>query len=391
MYLLNFRKQSNQVELDWFFAHLDADKTRIRSVTKSALSQARKQLSHHAFIELNDGLIDQVYGGAYYAQWRGFRLCAIDGTSVRLPAEADIVDAFGVQHGRAGQADCAMATGSVFYDVLNHLVIDASLHPFHTPERECAVQHLERSLANDLILYDRGYPAFWLYAWHRQHQRAFCMRATTQRSKQIQDFIASGKQQARVRFTPNHPSRETCERKGLSTEPVMLRLIRVDLPNEVEVLVTNLLDEEAFEAAAFKALYHLRWGVEEQYKHLKQWVEIENFSGKSAQSVEQDFYARIVASNLTALMRLMAQKQLEKRTAKRKHAYQVNGAYALSQMKHRLVALIHRAQGNIMPLITQIVQAISRCCEAVRPNRKYPRKLKNIKNKLHFPAYKSAL
>lgn len=147
------------------------------SVTKSALSQARKQLSHHAFIELNDGLVDQVYGGQFhYAKWRGFRLCAIDGTSVRLPAEADIVDAFGVQRGRAGQADCAMAMGSVFDDVLNHLVIDSSVYPFHTPERECAVQHLERSLENDLILYDRGYPAFWLYAWHRQHQRAFCMR-----------------------------------------------------------------------------------------------------------------------------------------------------------------------------------------------------------------------
>ncbi len=45
------------------------------------------------------------------------------------------------------------------------------------------------------------------------------------------------------------------------------------------------------------------------YKRLKQWVEIENFSGKSVLSIQQDFYAKIVASNLTALMEIAAQKK----------------------------------------------------------------------------------
>ena len=36
----------------------------------------------------------------------------------------------------------------------------------------------------------------------------------------------------------------------------------------------------------------------------------ENFSGKSALSVQQDFYAKIVASNLTALMAMAAQKNI---------------------------------------------------------------------------------
>jgi len=41
---------------------------------------------------------------------------------------------------------------------------------------------------------------------------------------------------------------------------------------------------------------------------LKQWVEVENFSEKSSLSVQQDFYAKIVASNLTSLMAMAAQK-----------------------------------------------------------------------------------
>jgi len=46
----------------------------------------------------------------------------------------------------------------------------------------------------------------------------------------------------------------------------------------------------------------LRWGIEENYKRLKQWLEIENFSGKSVLTIKQDFYAKIVAENLTTLV-----------------------------------------------------------------------------------------
>lgn len=79
-------------------------------------------------------------------------------------------------------------------------------------------------------------------------------------------------------------------------------------PNEVEVLITNLVDSEQYDVSDFKSLYHLRWDVEENYKWLKQWVEIENFAGKSALSVQQDFYAKIVSTNLTGLMTMESQK-----------------------------------------------------------------------------------
>ena len=70
-----------------------------------------------------------------------------------------------------------------------------------------------------------------------------------------------------------------------------------------------MMDCEAYEVDLFKELYYLCWGIEENYKRLKQWVEIENFSGKSVLSIQQDFYAKIVASNLTALMEIAAQKK----------------------------------------------------------------------------------
>jgi len=392
LYLLNLRKHSNQVELDQFFTAIHDNNEATQLVTKSAFFQARKQLSPTAFIELNHQLIDTIYhSGHQHETWKGFRLCAIDGSVIRLPPETDIADYFGVQKGRDGRADCPMGMASVYYDLLNHLAIDASINPKGTSERLCAQQHLAYAGDNDLIIYDRGYNAFWLYTLHIQHHHAFCMRARTNKDLLVKDFIASNKNEAVVTFTPRKIAIGICQQKGLPETPIQLRLIRVELDNEVEVLITNLMDTDQYPAHIFKSLYHLRWGVEEHYKRLKQWVEIENFSGKSTLSVQQDFYAKIVAANLTALMALGAQQITAKETKHLKRNYQINFAQALSKMKHRIVHLVLHAHSDMSLLIERTLRYISRTVEAVRKGRSSPRKLKIIKNDIHYPAYKSAL
>lgn len=141
----------------------------------------------------------------------------------------------------------------------------------------------------------------------------------------------------------------------------------------------------------FKIPYHLRWGIEENYKRLKQWVEIESFSGKSVLSVQQDFYAKIVASNLTTLMTIPAQEKVDKRTLHLEQNYQVNSAQALSKMKYQLVSFILDAHKGILQEIERIVDYISLTIEVVRKGRSVPRKLKSIKNDIHFSSYKSSL
>jgi hypothetical protein len=152
-------------------------------VTKSAFFQARKQLSYKAFIELNRQIIDTTYKSYDHLKtWRGFRLCAVDGSSIRLPNTPDITAHFGVHKGRKEQANCTMGIASIFYDVLNYLVIDSCIHPSGYSERACASEHVQHATQNDLVIYDRGYPAFWLYAFHIKQKSFFCMREKTKLS-----------------------------------------------------------------------------------------------------------------------------------------------------------------------------------------------------------------
>ena len=390
--MLNFRKHSNQVELDQFYSHLNEKNRSRQHITKSAFFQARKQISHTAFIDLNQRIISNIYKNKNnYKTWKGFRLCAVDGTTIRLPSTPDVIQHFGMQKYKNNQGDCSIGMASVFYDVLNNIVIDSSLNPHKTSERECVINHLVQAGKNDLVLYDRGYVAFWLYALHIKHNHHFCMRAKTNQSLIVKDFIKSKKKDALVTFYPNKSSIETCKKKGLSTKPLTLRLVRVELPNEVEVLITNLTDDSKYKVNVFKSLYHMRWGIEENYKRLKQWVEIENFSGKSALSVQQDFYSKIVSTNLTALMVMGSQKIVSKKTKNGKLKYHVNFAQALSKMKHHVVYLIRYAHKSIVGTIKKIVFYISQTIEAVRDGRTAPRKVKHTNNNLYFSAYKSSL
>lgn len=284
-----------------------------------------------------------------------------------------------------------MGMASIFYDVLNHMAIDSMVKPNNTSEKQGASEHLKHAGENDLILYDRGYPGFWLYALHTKLKQAFCMRAKTKQCLIVKDFIKSNKKESTVTYRPNKTSIKTCEEKGLPTTPIKLRLVRVDLPSGIEVLITNLMAPDKYDASVFKSLYHLRWSIEENYKRLKQWVEIENFSGKSALSVQQDFHAKIVATNLTALMAMAAQKIITTKTKVLKLKYQINFAQAISKMKHKMVYLIVHAHSDIKLLIERTIRYISKTIEAVRDGRSAPRRLKNIKNDIHFPAYKSSL
>ena len=64
-------------------------------------------------------------------------------------------------------------------------MLDVKLTPYKTSERDLALQHLEHAEENDLILYDRGHPVFWLILVHKAFKRDFCMRVRSNFNNQV--------------------------------------------------------------------------------------------------------------------------------------------------------------------------------------------------------------
>ena len=397
---MNNLKRALQDELDSFFSVLGNSVSGglQRVVTKAALSKARRKLKHTAFIEFNQEAMKIFYnqpeGGK---RWNGFRLLSVDGSKLNLPNEADIADHFGTSKG----SPQPRALLSSLYDPLNQMHVDQQLAPFKTSERELASRHLSATEEGDLILYDRGYPAFWLFAQHRAMGRDFCMRLTWNFYNEARDLYLRPEsdkiEECEITLTSNRESREKCNALGVSATPITLRLIRVPLnepedkesKEHYEILITSLVDQEACPAEEFGPLYHLRWGVEEGYKRLKLRSELESWSGRTVESIYQDTHAKALTLNLNTLAVLAAEEEAAERSLRRKerkHIYAVNRAQALSRMKDTVVRLTTLL--NPRNLIDELVTSASKLLEPVRPGRSNKRKPRPAAGNRYKHSYK---
>jgi hypothetical protein len=236
LYFINFIKGSYQDELDHFFKALFRLDVPVSFVTKMALSLARKKLKHTAFIEFNHHLIEFFYDKFRTIKtWHGFNLFAIDGSTQKLYKYKDISDHFGVMKPKTG-SPCAMARISQMFDVLNKVTVDAIISPYHTGERELLKNHILKLLPNDLLLLDRGYPAYWVFNLILSQGGHFCARIS-KKWEIVQKFIEEGEQEAFIDLHASSQSVKECMDMGIGTLPLKLRPIRIQLDTgEIEVL-----------------------------------------------------------------------------------------------------------------------------------------------------------
>lgn len=387
LFLINMVKRALQDELDEYFRALrPGQPVAERVVSKSAFSQARKKLKYSAFMELNEAQLAYFYEHFESQRWHGWRLLAIDGSLADVPDTPELRKHFGVWGSRHGHGS-AKGRLSQLFDVLNQVTLEATIQPKNRGERDLAATHLAQLGSGDLLLLDRGYPAFWLFAAIIKQNAHFCARLEVNKWKIAQRFIKSGALEQRVTLFPSSKARRDCRERGLPLEPLTLRLIRVDLPdNEVEVLISSLLDPSHFTYPEFKELYFQRWPVEEDYKVIKSRLQVENWSGRSVEAVYQDFYATIFTKNLAAIVAQPAQQCLAHQTSTRKHPYQINMTNLISKLKDTLLHLFHDL--DLPPLFQALWHQMLRTIEPVRPNRSFPRK-KPVERKRFPMNYKS--
>ena len=161
-----------------------------------------------------------------------------------------------------------MARLSQLFDPLNKIAIDAIIRPKAIGERELAADHFLKLMPNDLVLLDRGYPAWWLFALILSMKAQFCSRISS-KWLIVRSFLASGQKQRVILLPVPITSVKTAQQMGLDLKPLKLRLIRIDNGDKTQVLITSLTDTDTYPLNIFSDLYRLRWPTEEDYKAIK--------------------------------------------------------------------------------------------------------------------------
>jgi hypothetical protein len=377
--IINF-KSSIQRELDSFFKALSKSDFKIREVTKSAFTQARAKLNPWAFKRLNEVAINTFYEQVEYYTWYGMRTLAVDGSRLVLPNHPTVIEEFG-QHNFGPKADSprSLALVSMLYDVLNLVTIDAEIAPYSNSEGDLLSKHLDKIKAGDLLLLDRGYPCFWLLFMLKARNIEFCVRLKDNWWLKVKDFTESDEIERIVTFSlPKKDRKKLAEYPHMQDSTITCRLIKVVLETgEKEILCTSLTDKEKYLHEEFESLYHYRWNEEEAYKLLKSRIELENFSGKTAKAVKQDFHAKVFLMSLcSAYAHPIEEKVIEEYKAdkERKFDQKINRTNALSMTQDILIAVFIRREFD--KALKAFDSVVEKTREIIRPGRNVPRNKK---------------
>jgi hypothetical protein len=198
-------------------------------------------------------------------------------------------------------------------------------------ERSLALEHIQtlsglESFARrrELILFDRGYPSFEFIKSLQDKEIYYVMRA---QKNFILERELKGKRDCRV---------------TLGNSGLRVRAVRIALAGgETETLVTNI-GEERIAYEAFAELYHKRWGIETKYQTVKQRMELENFSGRLADNIKQDFYAMMTVSNIMGHFMREANREVQKARegSGNRYEYRVHVNHAVGVYQDRLIAVV---------------------------------------------------
>lgn len=341
---------SIQRDLDRFFKSMENSDFSIRRVTKSAFTQARSKLDPWAFRRLNDIAVNTFYSENEVYTWYGMRTLSVDGSRLVLPNHQSVREEFGVhKFGPKADSEKSLALCSMLYDVLNLVNIDAQIAPFTASERELLYLHMEKLMPNDLLLLDRGYPSIALFFLLMAKGVEFCVRMKENWWLEINNFSKSDDKERVVTFKlPKKDRKLLKEYPEWYEKEISCRLIKITLESgENEILCTSLTDMEKFLYDDFSELYHYRWNEEEAYKLFKCRIEIENFSGKTAKAVKQDFYAKTFLMTLCAAYSHPIDEKVRKEFKADKiriHSQKINRTNAIAMTKDILIGVFIRKE-----------------------------------------------
>lgn len=356
--------KSIQRELDDFFQRLNQEDFSIRAVTKGALTQARAKLKPEAFVMLDEVTRRNFYDSAAIYKWDRYNVRVIDGSTMVLPSHPSIKEEFG-EHKFGPNADSArsIARISLLYDPLNGITIDGQMAGYSSSEKELCKRHLAHLKKGDLVMFDRYYAGHDLM-WSLHKRRIdFLFRMKESWWNVVKGFMEEKTNDKIIKLD--------CK-KGM----IDVRLVKYKLPNgKIQVFCTSVLDQKKFDPNDLGELYQCRWGIEETYKTLKNWIELENFSGKTALAVKQDFYSKIFLMNICAAFSHPVAEKIKQE----KKGFQVNKVQGLAMMSVLPIPLF--LLGKAQQAIDAFDNLLSKTTQRVRRGRNFVRKRQVAKKK----------
>ena len=376
VYLFYTSKQAMNINISNI--RMDLPELDFPKVSKQAVSKARQGIVPSLFQDLFTLSVDIFYKSIdKRKRWRDrFHIYAVDGSRISLPNSKSNFENYSEMFSKKNpKRRWSMALCSVIYDVCNDFIVHGLLKNYLGSERHAALQHCKdleslNLFDNSILIFDRGYYSEDMFRYFSEKGYLCVMRL---RDKYKLSRQCTGDNVLVLYGDP---------KKG--TADINVRVISVKLDGgETEYLATSVFDS-LLTAEDFRELYFMRWPIEQKYGELKNQFIMEEFSGATSTSIEQEFFINLLLSNLAALIKASADEMIEKKArSTNKFRYQANRAYIIGRLKWFVPRFLSKT--STMLALDDIFEGAVAVRSQIQPGRKDKRNKRNSdRERKHF-------
>lgn len=341
-------------------------------VTDSAVTQARNRLGAAPLKWLFE---TSAAGWAQQHQnhgtFRGLRLLAMDGTTLRLADSSANRDHFGAQ----GYANGALSSypqlrAVTLCAVETQLVVAARFGPYATAEMTFAKEMLQEIPERSLTIVDAGYygAAVLVGLQSMGGDRHFLIPAKANASWRLLEGDADD---GLVEMNVSHQARASNPELPATWRARVFRYVLPD--GRTKVFLTSMLDRKAIPARELGACYALRWRIETSYRELKQTMlgmEL-TLRSQTVEGTEQEVWGALIAYNLIRQEMAMAAR------AAGCAPTEISFVLAFQTIQNELLwATPNMAQGRLPEMLKRLRDRLVLLIKVSRPGRTSARVVK---------------
>jgi hypothetical protein len=230
-------------------------------------------------------------------RFRGLRVLAADGFSLRTPDTTTNMTEFGKPSSRRGEAAYPVVNVVAIMEAATHLVLDAALGGATASELPLFEELIDRIPGDTVTVLDRNYDSAWHY--HRLGDAARNRHWLARSKGRVKATVLRqlGPGDALIQIDVNATTRR--KHPEMPASLIVRRIHYTAKTTEVTIL-TSMTDPSQYPAAEVAALYHQRWEVEMAIDDLKteQRDAAWTLRSKTPTGVRQEIYGLLVAHNL---------------------------------------------------------------------------------------------
>jgi hypothetical protein len=276
--------------------------------TDSAWCQARSRLPLEVFQELiarRAHACQRRFGGPH--QWNGRRVFIVDGSTVSMPDEPALVEAFGYAPTRHGPSRFPVARITFIELAGLEIIWDYRLDDYRTSEDEQFERMWPSLPYGCIVLADKKFSSFRTLAKLR-HRRIGVVTLLNQRRNPYK-LIRQGRKLGRNEWVVHLDLCPSLRRKyddPTLPQRLTVRLIRVRFRRggrrHILWVVTTLMDPGMYPSRQVATSYRCRWDIEGRIGSLKTTLEMDVLRSKKPASVRREVASILLGHNLVWML-----------------------------------------------------------------------------------------